>query len=64
MDSFGALAHGGWWAVSYICLHVGVVPQREEVSFSLSVVGAGGWVDRLIPYGSGALTRFMCYCSL
>ena len=38
MDSFGALAHGGWWAVSCIYLHVGIVPHREEVSFSSSVV--------------------------
>ena len=38
MDSFGALAHGGWWAVSCICLPLGVVPHCNEVSFSSSVV--------------------------
>ena len=38
MDSFRALAHGGWWAVSCICLHVGVVPRRKEVSLSSFIV--------------------------
>ena len=61
MDSFGALAHGGWWAVSCICLHVGVVPPRKEVSFSLSVVETwrmGGLVEPRIGTNYPSLNVF------
>ena len=59
MDSFGALAHGGWWAVICICLHLGVVPCCEEVSFSSSVVETwrmGGPVKPRIDTGYQGLT--------
>ena len=61
MDSFGALAHGGWWAVSCIYLPVGIVPRREEVSFSSSVVETwrmGGLVKPRIGTGYPGPTVF------
>ena len=61
MESFAALAHGGWWAVSCICLPVGVVPRRKEVSFSSSVVETwrmGGPVEPRIGTGYLDLTVF------
>ena len=65
MDSFGALAHGGWWAVSCICLLVGVVPRREEVSFSLSVVETwrmGGPVEPNFGFGYPAFHHYWVRC--
>ena len=58
---FEALAHGGrgaaidgWWCQD---------PCREEVSFSLSDVGAGGWVARsILSRVRGFNNKDMCYC--
>ena len=61
MDSFGALAHGGWCVAICICLHLGVVPHRWEVSSSSSVVETwqmGGPVEPKIATGYPSLTVF------
>ena len=54
MDPFKALAFLRMVGGHSHTVWFGVVPCCKEEGFSLSVIGAGGWVDRLSPFGSGA----------